>query len=141
MPDTQAVVQRYLDEFHNGPHQWDRAEEILAPSYRRHGPPFEGGERELAEMKHAMAAFHEAFPDMHTEVLDRMIHDDRAVMVIRITGTQSGRFLDMESGAKISIDGIWIVRVEGDKVAEEWIAYDTATGMQQLGLIPKPAIA
>src|SRR4051794_16558857 len=91
MPDTQAVVQRYLDEYHNGPHRWDRAEEILAPHYKRHGPPFEGGEQGPAEVKQSMAAFHEAFPDMHTEVLDRMVHDDRAVMVVRMTGTQSGR--------------------------------------------------
>jgi hypothetical protein len=38
----------------------------------------------------------------------------------------------------VQITGITISRIEGGKIAEDWINYDALGMMQQIGAIPEP---
>ncbi len=42
------------------------------------------------------------------------------------------------TGNRVEITGITISRIEGGKIAEDWINYDALGMMQQVGAIPAP---
>jgi len=135
------VVQRFIEAVRVADPEGNM--HIRTEEYVRHGPEFEGSEmRGRAEGLERLRAFKEAMPDLTTEVHDSVIQGDRACMRVTIRGTQSGPFRGREgTGARFEVPGLWMIRVvEGDLIAEEWVSYDSATVMQQLGLMPKTAI-
>jgi len=38
---------------------------------------------------------------------------------------------------KVHVDGIWMLRVAGDKIVESWNCWDTLGMLQQLGVVPQ----
>ena len=77
-------------------------------------------------------------PDMNFEILDSLVSGDRIAIRSRVTGTQSGPFMDMPAtGKPFDVEGIDIVRVNDDgKVTEHWGIFDFMKMMQQVGLAP-----
>ena len=77
-------------------------------------------------------------PDMIFEILDSLVSGDRIAIRSRVTGTQSGPFMDMPAtGKPFDVEGIDIVRVNDDgKVTEHWGIFDFMKMMQQVGLAP-----
>lgn len=53
-------------------------------------------------------------------------------------GTHTGDFFGIAAtGKNVKVDGVTLVRMEGDKIAEEQDFFDNLEFMQQLGLIPR----
>lgn len=53
-------------------------------------------------------------------------------------GTHTGDFFGIAAtGKNVKVDGVTLVRMEGDKIAEEQGFFDNLEFMQQLGLIPR----
>ena len=53
-------------------------------------------------------------------------------------GTHTGEFFGIAAtGKAVKVDGVTLVRMEGDKIAEEQDFFDNLEFMQQLGLIPR----
>jgi len=49
-------------------------------------------------------------------------------------GHHTGNFMGVEAtGAPVDVNGLGIVRFEGDKIAEHWMAFDTMDVAQQIG--------
>ena len=80
-------------------------------------------------------------PDMRFEILDTIISDNKAAIRSRVTGTQTGTFLQMPAtGKPFDVEGIDIVEVNDElKVTQHWGIFDFAKMMQQVGLAQPPS--
>jgi steroid delta-isomerase-like uncharacterized protein len=100
---------------------------------------------EMPNGKEGAAAFFtmmfDSAPDMRFEILDALISDDKVAIRSRVTGTQTGPFLQMPAtGKPFDVEGIDIVEVNDDsKVTQHWGILDFAKMMQQVGLAPPAA--
>jgi len=80
-------------------------------------------------------------PDMRFEILDTIISDNKVAIRSRVTGTQTGVFLQMPAtGKPFDVEGIDIVEVNDElKVTQHWGIFDFAKMMQQVGLAQPPS--
>jgi steroid delta-isomerase-like uncharacterized protein len=118
----------------------DVADEILAPDFVLHAP-FDPGElRGREAVKQFVSAYHNAFPDGHTTIEEQLAEGDEAVNRWTATGPHQGEFKGIAaSGNQLTVTGIDIIRISGDKLAEGWVELDGLGRMRQLGaVIPAP---
>lgn len=132
---AQDVVNRQLDEVW-GQGNLDVCDEILTEDYVRHGPDIEGGDITSHEgFKGLVTLYRTGIPDLKVPVEEMYEIGDRLVVRWRVTGTNSGGALGQPANnKKVDISGIHIFRMDGGKIAEEWVAYDVLGLIQQLGL-------
>jgi steroid delta-isomerase-like uncharacterized protein len=81
-----------------------------------------------------------AFPDLRFDPQDVIASDDKVVVRVRATGTNSGNFMGMPAtGKSMDIQLVDIVRFDdGGLGREHWGVADVMTMMQQLGVVPMP---
>ncbi|MFE7707257.1 ester cyclase [Streptomyces sp. NPDC057486] len=79
----------------------------------------------------------EAFPDLKINVLDIFGTGDKVTVLVHFEGRHQGAFQQFEAtGKQVSFRSIEVYRMEGDKIAEEWVAPDLLSLMQQISLAP-----
>ena len=80
-------------------------------------------------------------PDMRFDILDTIISGNKVAIRSRVTGTQTGPFLEMPAtGKPFDVEVIDIVEVNDDlKVTQHWGIFDFAKMMQQVGLAAPPS--
>jgi steroid delta-isomerase-like uncharacterized protein len=94
--------------------------------------------------KESSAAFFtmmfDSVPDMKFEILDMLISDNKVAIRSRVTGTQTGTFLEMPAtGKPFDVEDIDIFEANDDlKITQLWGIFDLAKMMQQVGLAPPP---
>ncbi|WP_030158724.1 ester cyclase [Streptomyces sp. NRRL S-244] len=75
----------------------------------------------------------EGFPDLQIQVEDMFGIDDKVAVRVRFRGTHRGAFQGIRATQRpVSFRSIEVYRLEGDKIAEEWVAPDMTSLMQQL---------
>lgn len=75
----------------------------------------------------------EGFPDLRIDIEDIFGVEDRVAVRARLSGTHAGPFQGIPpTGRKVSFTSIEMYRMEGDKIAEEWVAPDMMGLMQQI---------
>ncbi|MDX2561242.1 ester cyclase [Streptomyces sp. TX20-6-3] len=80
----------------------------------------------------------DAFPDLTINVKDIFGVGDKVTVLLRFEGTHRGTFQQIEAtGRRVRFDSIEVYRVEGDRIAEEWVAPDMLSLIQQIS----PAVA
>ncbi|WP_327350681.1 ester cyclase [Streptomyces sp. NBC_01304] len=80
----------------------------------------------------------DAFPDLKITVQDMFGVDDKVVVRVHFRGTHRGDFQGIAAtGREVSYRSIEIYRIEGDKIAEEWVAPDLISLFGQIS--PAPA--
>jgi predicted ester cyclase len=90
----------------------------------------------LTEFKEMVSGLLAGFPDLRFTIEDQITSGDKVAIRWRAEGTNSGPLGDIApTGKRVSIDGLIIDRVAGDKVVERWEQWDQTGMMQQLGLI------
>jgi steroid delta-isomerase-like uncharacterized protein len=78
----------------------------------------------------------DAFPDFEIRIDDMFAAGDKVAVRARMSGTHKGPFLGAPAtGKRVSYDSYELYRLEGGKVAEEWICSDLVTLMTQIGAI------
>lgn len=78
------------------------------------------------------------FSDITFTVKDCFGQGDKIVKHWVFEGTHTGDFFGIApTGKEVKIDGVTLVRMEGDRIAEEQDFFDNLEFMQQLGLIPR----
>ncbi len=56
-----------------------------------------------------------------------------------VRGTHKGNLGPVPAtGKQVTVTGIWILRLAGGKIAEQWGVFDSLGLMQQLGAVPPP---
>jgi predicted ester cyclase len=121
---NKAVVRRVYEQGYNDG-DVRVFEELYAPGFVHHSkvifdvPEGGAGERE------SMRRFRAAMPDAHFEVLDQVAERDLVATRLRITGHPvSGYGQELTPGAPFDVHALVWFRVEGGRVAEEWLFVD-----------------
>ncbi|MFD9004779.1 ester cyclase [Streptomyces sp. NPDC059582] len=79
-----------------------------------------------------------AFPDLRIDVQDMFGVADKVTVLVHFHGTHQGAFQQFEAtGRRVAYRSIEVYRIEGDRIAEEWVAPDMLSLMQQIA----PALA
>lgn len=138
---NKAVVRRNFEE------SWNQAnlavvDELFAPDFMGyfaiHPEPLAGP----AAYKQFMSGYFVAFPDAHFEIEDIVAEGDKVAAYWTVRGTHQGDLAGIPpTGKPITVTGMWIHRIAGGKIAEQWGIFDTLGLMQQLGVVPPPGHA
>lgn len=107
---------------------------------------FHGFPAEVGTDRDGITAFFralvDAVPDTCVTARDLLVDGDRVAVRFALTGTHRGGLLGADgTGQAVDVEGITVLRFEGDRVAERWNRLDDLTLLTQLGLLPAPATA
>lgn len=127
--DMKALWQERFEEI------WNKGnvatvDKWYAANFVRHNP----ASWQLAEIKGIDAfkeyvlSVRETFPDFHIETHNVLIDRHLTAANWTISGTHR------DTGMKMSVDGISMNRMVGGKITEEWIAWDTKSLLDQIGV-------
>ena len=93
----------------------------------------------LSTHYHLATMYRTAFPDLHFTVEDQIAEGDMVANRVTARGTHQGEFMGIApTGKQVTVTGITIDRIAGDKLEESWASWDFLGLMQQLGAIPEP---
>ncbi|MFJ5264763.1 ester cyclase [Streptomyces sp. NPDC088387] len=82
-------------------------------------------------------AMWEGFPDLEINVEDMFAADDKVAVRVRFRGTHRGDFQGIPAtNRQVDFRSIELYRFEGDRIAEEWVAPDIMSLMQQITAEP-----
>lgn len=120
MSQNSQVVERLMACWNSG--ELDAIDEILARDFVRHGDHLEGKKEVMgaAEYKKIVSKYHRLLTDFHSETSDVIEQGDKVVFRFRTTGKKDGQ--------PIVYEGVNILRIEGNRIAEAWVFFD-ATGL------------
>lgn len=114
----------------------DAVDRYLDPAFVNHDAPFPGAPDGPAGMRLAAAVFREALPDWHSYVDELVAEGDIVVERFTASGTHRGELMGAPpTGKTITLAGVNIFRVEGDRIVERWGRLDELGLLRQLGLI------
>jgi len=138
LEENKALVQRFVEEaFNKG--NLDVADEVYAPRFFSHDPSTPEEERGPEDVKQFVNMYRSAFPDGRTIVEDLVAEGDKVAYRWTYRGTHQGELLGIApTGKEVTITGITIDRISGDKIEEEWNNFDQLGMLQQLGVAPAP---
>ena len=104
----------------------DLADKIVAPDFVYHSPETPTSTTRGPEAAKEMARYdNENFPEnLHFEHYNTLAQGDLVAFCWTMTATH-------KSGAPVKADGIDIIRIADDKIAEAWIMYDRGGAQQQ----------
>jgi steroid delta-isomerase-like uncharacterized protein len=138
MPDNEAIVRRFIEEYQSKGDE-SVAEEILADDFVDHSPfgPFAPDREGVKQLFRALRA---AFPDLRAEIKDQFSQGDKVATRKTFHGTNDGEFMGMPpTGKKVSFDVIDILQLRDGQFVAHWNVVDALGLMQQLGAVPAPA--
>jgi steroid delta-isomerase-like uncharacterized protein len=116
----------------------DACTELLTEDFVANLPGAPGPLHGREIWRHGTQAMWEGFPDLRIDVEDMFGVDDKVVVRVHFRGTHRGAFQGVEATDRpVSFRSIEIYRIEGDRIAEEWVAPDMIGLMQQIA--PAPA--
>lgn len=133
---NKALIRYWIEEIKKG--NLDVTDEVLAPDFVDHSllpgqkPDREGYKRGLSED-------HAAFSNLDITIEDQIAEGDKVVTRLTWRGTHNrGKFMGKAStGRKVEATAIFVHRIAGDKVKEEWSASDTLEIRRQLDAAPE----
>jgi len=118
-----AFPVRYMEEVFNQ-RKFEVLDELFTPSI-------------LGRIKQSTLPFLAAFPDWHGTVDDIMVDGDKVINRWSGHGTNTASLMGMPpTGKAVTMTGITIFRISGNKIVEEWTEANQLGLMQQLGVIP-----
>lgn len=87
----------------------------------------------------AFNQFTKTVPDLHCEVLQQIIVQDRVVSNLRFTGHFSGSFGEITGqGQKVDFVATDILRIdEQGRITDNWHLEDNLTFLRQIGVVPQ----
>jgi steroid delta-isomerase-like uncharacterized protein len=99
------------------------------------------GDQDRESSKQSIAAYRQAFPDLHIAIEDIFAAGDKVVIRWSAQGTFENEFMGLKPTNKVGdpVRGITIDRYEGGKIAESWTQWETLTLMRNVGAIPEEA--
>ena len=133
--ENKALVRRLIKEVERG--NLDVIDELLAPDFVDHDllpdqePDRKGYKRGIAEDR-------DAFSNLTITIEDQIAEGDKVVTRLTWRGAHDrGTFMDLPpAGKKVEVTAIFIHRISGDKVKEEWSASDMLETRRQLHAAP-----
>lgn len=130
------IVEKALGDF-SDPQRRERyfelyGEEIVLHGYAGVGPGLDG-------VRRYYLGFWEAFPDARLAAEDMIETGDKVVVRFTMTGTHLGTILGVAgTGRAVRLNGMTILRFEGERCVERWSITDTLALAAQIGAFPLP---
>ena len=132
---NKAITRRALEEVWNQG-KLDVIDEIFAADYILHDPAV-GEVRGTEGLKQYVSMYRTAFPDVQLTIEDQIAEGDKVVTRFTFTGIHKGELMGIPpTGVQVTMTGIAIDRIAGDKLMEVWVIGDDLGMLQQLGVIP-----
>jgi steroid delta-isomerase-like uncharacterized protein len=134
---NKTLVRQFIEEFLTQGNV-NMVKEIVAPDFIENEqlPPGMPQGREGVEMITTM--LHGGFSDFKATIEDIIAEDDKVMVRMTWSGTQTGEFMGMPpSGKAMSIAIVDIFRLAEGKIVEHWGVMDMMGMMQQLGAMPE----
>jgi predicted ester cyclase len=92
--------------------------------------------------RRCISVYRAAFPDARITVEKQLAEGDLVATRWIGRGTHEGELMGIQpTGKQVTVSGLTISRLEGDKIVEEFQNWDTFGTMQQLGAVPEMANA
>ena len=121
------VVRAYFDAWSEG--DGDAMRELVSDDYQAHVHTLDGtDERDADDLVSVVGSHAQAFSDVEYELHDVISHN--GCVAVRATMHASHE----ETGREGEMDGIAILRFDGDRIAEEWSSWDYHGLASRLGL-------
>jgi steroid delta-isomerase-like uncharacterized protein len=136
---NEAVVRRMIEEVWNNK-QLGALEKFHTDDFAHRDPqnPTTG----LDAYRGVVKKYQTAFPDTRIDIDELFSTGDRVIMRWRATGTHRGVLEGVApTGRQVTVTGISICRLSGDKIREEIANWDALGLMQQLGAVTLPGKA
>ncbi|NKB70509.1 MAG: hypothetical protein GKR89_25855 [Candidatus Latescibacteria bacterium] len=135
---ARAAMRQFIDKVWNGG-DLDAAEQYIAPDYVRHDPAAPEDIQGLDGFREVAAMYRAAFPDLQLDIEEIIAAGDKGETVaIRWSGsgTHQGELMGVApTGKQVRTTGQTFLRLEKGKIAEEWVHWDSAGMLQQLGAV------
>jgi steroid delta-isomerase-like uncharacterized protein len=130
---SKQVVRRIYDEvFSQG--AVDVVDEVVSADAIDHSPPPIPVEDVRDGLKQFTQMLRSAFPDARVTVNEMVAEGDLVAVYYTMTGTHQGDFVGMPAtGARVSMEGFDLIRVQDGMCTEHWGVQDNAGLLQQLG--------
>jgi predicted ester cyclase len=107
----------------------------LHPDFINHDPPFPGAPDGPDGMRLAAATFRQSLPDWHSNVEALIAEGDIVVELFTAGGTHRAELMGVApTGKTVTLRGINIFRVDGNKIVERWGCLDQLSLLRQLDL-------
>ena len=124
------IVARYYREVLEG-RRLDVMEELVAPGFVGHDPA--GATMDRAGYFDAVRMLHDGFGDLEVSIDDQMAEGDRVTTRWSAVGVHIGWFAGIPpTGREVTMAGIDIHRLDGDRLVELWEQLDLATLVAQM---------
>jgi len=135
--ENKAIFRRIVEEgFNKG--NLAIVDELVAADHVNHSDNVHGPE----EYKQFITVYRTAFPDLHMTVEDQIAEGDKVVNRWTSRGTHKGDLMGIPpTGKQTTVTGMYVARIIGGKIVEEWGNFDALGMMQQLGVVPPPGQA
>lgn len=131
---NKELVRRYTDEVFNQK-RYHVIEETVADDLVSHNSALPEAITSAEEFEETVKSIHDAFPDLIARIDD--IVAEGAMVVTRTTegGTHEGAFAGIvATGHSFEVQAINLYRIEDNRIAENWVQFDTTGMLQQLGV-------
>jgi len=134
--ENKALSRRVIEEIFNK-QNLALADELIDTNFVDHGIAgmgFKGPEG----FKQFVTTFISGFPDIRLTIDDMVAEGDKVAMRLTARGTHKGDLMGIApTGKQVTMSGILIQRIAGNKMAEGWLVNDNLGMMQQLGVVPR----
>jgi predicted ester cyclase len=91
-------------------------------------------------LRRFITTFESAFPRYELTVEDLIAEGDKVAARLVIRGTHRGEFRGAApTGREVTFPAIIIYQIEGGKITKHWLASDTLSMAQQVGLVTAPS--
>ncbi len=136
--ENKAIVSRATEELWNK-NNLAVVDELYATNFVSHGSDIPGVTPDREGYKQFVTMSRTALPDFHTTIEDMIAEGDKVVQRFTARGTHKGEFMGIPpTGKQVTITGIAIDRIAGNKIVENWANMDMLSMMVQLGVVPPP---
>jgi ketosteroid isomerase-like protein len=125
--DSEGVVRSYFDAWSEG--DGDKIRELVTDDFQAHVQTLgDREERGADELITAVESHSKAFSELEYELHDVISHN--GCVAVRATMHAHHE----ETGREGEMEGIAFLRLDGDRIAEEWASWDYLGLVDQLGL-------
>jgi steroid delta-isomerase-like uncharacterized protein len=91
----------------------------------------------VESFKQFVASYLTAFPDLQLTLDDCFAADEKVAARWTVRGTHKGAFFGVAPTEQVvTVIGVTLLRLVGDKIAECWTQWDSSGLMHQLGSVP-----
>jgi len=140
MEANKQVIMRFFDEVWNQ-RKLEIADEIFDTDCHtfqlRSGAPATSTPRGPESIKHHIAEWLSAFPDLTFTVEQMIAEGDRVSTLLAMDGVHTGEWLGIRpNGKRINIRMMTIHRLKSGKIIEDWVIVESLGFFQQLGILP-----